>query len=112
MDTAHRMWTQVGKRYALVYGVWQPIYNAEKTNSCESRVSKVQATRQDGERAHVIGRRNGDAVLKWMPAHVQNLLVEINLVRVRLLAHPLALGARRAAGPGTTLLAAVRCRAR
>lgn len=37
---------------------------------------------------NIICSRNRYAVFKRMPAHVQNLLVEINLVRVRLFLHP------------------------
>jgi hypothetical protein len=40
---------------------------------------------------YIIGRRNSNAVLERMPAHVQNLFVEVDLVRVRLLPHTLAL---------------------
>lgn len=55
---------------------------------------------------HVVRGRNGNAVLEWMPAHMQNLLVEVNLVRIRLLTHPLACS-RRAARTRPVLLTAI-----
>lgn len=53
--------------------------------------------------AHVVGRSNGNAILIGMPAHVQDLLIEIDLLRVRLLLHATARPSR-AAGPGVALL--------
>ena len=38
---------------------------------------------------HIVRRRNRYAVLLWMPAHVKNLLVKVNLVRIGLLPHSL-----------------------
>ena len=38
---------------------------------------------------YIIRRSDGNAVFLWMPAHVQDLLVEVDLVRIGLLTHPL-----------------------
>jgi len=52
------------------------------------------------ESAYIVGRSNRDTILKRMPAHVQNLLVKVDLVGVGLLAHPRALSGRcRASSP-------------
>lgn len=37
--------------------------------------------------SHVVCSRDGDTVLEWMPAHMQDLLVEVDLIGVRLLPH-------------------------
>jgi len=52
--------------------------------------AKVGSHLQCGKYEEVVGRRNGYAVFKRMPAHVQNLLVEVNLICISLLAHPLS----------------------
>lgn len=52
---------------------------------------------------YIISCGDGDAVLEGVPAHVKNLLVEVNLVGVRLLPHSLAL-ATRTVGPRVVLL--------
>ena len=44
---------------------------------------------------YVVRRGDSNAILERVPAHMQNLLVEIDLIGVRLLAHPLPLS-----GPG------------
>ena len=51
---------------------------------------------------HVVRSSNGDAVLMGMPAHMQNLLVEVDLVSVGLLAHALGATSWRA-GPAALL---------
>ena len=56
---------------------------------------------------NIISSRNRYAVFKRMPAHVQNLLVKINLVRVRFFLHPSPLtscSCRWAASSRVTLL--------
>lgn len=53
-------------------------------------------------KTHVVRSSNGDAVLMGMPAHMQNLLVEVNLIGVGLLAHALRATGWRA-GPATLL---------
>lgn len=40
---------------------------------------------------HIVRSRNCNTILKWMPTHVENLLVEVDLIRVRLFPHPSAL---------------------
>lgn len=40
-------------------------------------------------KTHVVRSSNGDAVLMGMPAHMQNLLVKVNLIGVGLFAHAL-----------------------
>jgi len=55
---------------------------------------------------YVVRSGNGNAVLEGVPAHVQNLLVEVDLIGIRLLLHATA-GASRAAGPRSGLLAAL-----
>ena len=57
---------------------------------------------QPGESTYVVRGRNGNAILEGMPAHVQDLLVEVDLIRIGLLLHP-ATRASRAAGPGAGL---------
>ena len=42
-------------------------------------------------KTHVVRSSNSDAVLMGMPAHMQDLLVEVNLIRVRLFLHPATL---------------------
>lgn len=59
-----------------------------------------RASRQD---THIVSRSNGNAILERMPAHVQYLLVKIDCVGIRLLAHPAAL-ACRAVGSAVALL--------
>lgn len=54
------------------------------------------------EKTHIIRSSNGDAVLMRVPAHMQNLLVKVDLVGVGLLAHALGTASRRA-GPATLL---------
>src|SRR5262245_58894527 len=84
------------------------LYSAEKTKSCGACQLPIGLLRQEpGGVTHVVGCRDGNAVLEWVPAHVQDLLVEIDLVGICLLAHPLSLARRRAACAGTALLASV-----
>ena len=45
---------------------------------------------------HVVRSSNGDAVLMGMPAHMQNLLVKVDLIGVGLLAHALSATSWRA----------------
>lgn len=47
-----------------------------------------------GHYAYIVGGRDRDTILERMPAHVQDLFVEINLIRIRLLPHPAALSCR------------------
>lgn len=54
-------------------------------------------------KTYIVCRRNCNAVFEWMPAHVQDLLVEVDLIRIGLLLHATA-GAGRAAGSRTSLL--------
>ena len=54
-------------------------------------------------KTHVVRSSNSDAVLMGMPAHMQDLLVEVDLIGVGLLAH--ALGATSWRARPTTLLA-------
>lgn len=42
-----------------------------------------------GIKTHIIRRSNRNTIFLRMPTHMQNLLVEINLIRIRLLPHPL-----------------------
>lgn len=65
------------------------VYSAEKTKSC----LRISHSPEDQTHAatYVVRSRNGDAVLERMPAHMQDLLVEINCIRIRLLAHPRSL---------------------
>ena len=51
---------------------------------------------------HIVRRRDSDAVLLWMPRHVQDLLVKVNLVRIGFLAHPLR-SSNRTARSGSLL---------
>lgn len=62
--------------------------------------------------SYIVRGGNRNAVLEWMPAHVQDLLVEVDLVRVRLLAHSLALSWRSGTACPRAPLLAVRSRAR
>lgn len=64
----------------------------EHEELCEDGQSQ-SSTNTQGQNTHVVRRRNGYAVLLRMPAHVQNLLVEVDLIGVGLFAHAL-----RAAG--------------
>jgi hypothetical protein len=60
------------------------------------------------DESYVVGSRYSYAVLERMPAHVQYLLVKVNLVCIRLFSHPLAStnGTRSwAASSGSSLLA-------
>ena len=43
---------------------------------------------------YVVSGRNCNAVLEWMPAHVQDLFIEIDLIRVCFFFHPSTLTAR------------------
>ena len=47
-------------------------------------------------KTHVVRSSNGDAVLMGMPAHMQNLLVEVDLIGVGLLTHALGTASWRA----------------
>lgn len=62
--------------------------------------------------SYIIRRGDRNAVLEGVPTHVQDLLVEVDLVRIRLLAHPLALAWRSWAARPRAALLAVRSRAR
>lgn len=63
-------------------------YNAEKTNSCvRIRVSIMAAYYRKAGKTYVICSSNGNAILIRMPAHVQDLLVKVDLIRVGLLLH-------------------------
>lgn len=53
--------------------------------------------RRGGTKAHIVGRGNGNAVFEWMPAHVQDLLVEVDLIGIGLFLHAAA-GPSRATG--------------
>lgn len=55
------------------------------------------------EGTYVVGGRNGNTIFIRMPAHVQDLLVEVDLVRIGLLLHAAA-GAGRAARARAVLL--------
>ena len=55
-----------------------------------------------GVETHVVGRRNGNAVFLRVPAHVEDLLVKIDLIRIGLLAHALR-AAHGAVGAATFL---------
>ena len=61
---------------------------------------------QEGEEgAYVVRRRNSNTILLRMPAHMQDLLVKINLVRIGLLPHTLGATSRGGAVRPTALLA-------
>src|ERR1700712_3689004 len=64
---------------------------------------------------YIVGCSNSNAIFERMPAHVQNLLVEINLICIGLLSHSTALArctSCRTSGSGSTLLSTIRgCRA-
>ncbi len=62
--------------------------------------------------SYVIRRGDRNAVLERVPTHVQDLLVEVDLIRIRLLAHPLALAWRSWAARPRAAFLAVRSRAR
>src|SRR2546423_5534381 len=44
-------------------------------------------TVQKGRQTYVIRGSNCYAILEWMPAHMQDLLVEVDLIRIGLLPH-------------------------
>jgi hypothetical protein len=97
------------------------ISNRERTTFTMPRRRRAgSSVRKAGQRnqaidTHVVGRSDCDAVFKWMPAHMQNLLVEVDLVCVRLLAHSLSgthCASRWAVGSATRLLVARRTRRR
>lgn len=74
-----------------------------KDKELERVASVVFPKRPSSQDTHIVSRSNGNAILKGMPAHVQYLLVEINCIRVRLLAHSASL-ASRAVGSAVALL--------
>lgn len=55
--------------------------------------------KREDARTYVVGRSNSNAVLKRMPAHMQDFFVEVDLICVCLLSHP------------STLTTCTRCRA-
>src|SRR5690554_4964413 len=75
----------------------------------EKRVSKGDEYRIGQGKTHVIGSGDGDGILEWMPAHMQDLLVEVDLVRVRLLPHPCTGSGSRRPCPAALLLAVDGC---
>ena len=66
-------------------------------SSCQGKESPT------GSVTYVVRGRNRNTVLKGMPAHVQDLLVEVDLVGIGLLLHPTA-RTRGAARPRASLL--------
>lgn len=73
-------------------------------------MSVNQVGRGWGE-TYVVSRRNGDTIFEWMPAHVKNLLVEIDLISISLFPHPTTLASASpswAASSRATLLSPVR----
>lgn len=75
---------------------------SKESSSCHAR------NRSKGAKGvgctHIISSSNSNAILLRMPAHVQNLLVEINLIGIRLLTHPLGTTSG-AIGPASLLAA-------
>lgn len=56
---------------------------------------------------YIVGCRNCNAILERVPAHVQNLLVKINLIGIGLLSHP-PTDTCRTPGSRSTLFARIR----
>ena len=61
--------------------------------------------------AYVVSSGNSDTVLERMPAHMQYLLVEVDLIRIRLLAHSCSLPSSWRPGSTGTLPGAIGTRA-
>jgi hypothetical protein len=81
------------------------LYSAEKTKSCKVLVHSFIAVTSS---TYVVSSCDRNTVLEWMPAHVENLLVEVDLVGIGLFPHALTLPNRpssRATGSRTALLA-------
>lgn len=68
------------------------LQGSKKVSPSDSRLSGV-AGGAEMENTDVVGGGNCNAILKGMPAHVQDLLVEVDLVGVGFLLHS-------ASGPG------------
>jgi len=83
---------------------------AEKTKSC-IHVSKRSQIVVLCWWTYVVSSGNSDTVLKGVPAHMQYLLVEIDLICIRLLPHSGPLSSSRRTSSTGALLCAVRTRA-
>lgn len=79
------------------------ILECRKDKELQRVVSVVFPKRRSSQDTHIVGCSNSNAILKGMPAHVQYLLVEIDCIGIRLLAHSASL-TRRAVGPAVALL--------
>ena len=58
---------------------------------------------------YIIRSRNGNTILKWMPAHMQYLLVEIDLIGISLLSHSCTLTDTSSWAPGSGATLFTRC---
>lgn len=63
----------------------------------------------DGNKTYVVRSGNSDTVLEWMPAHMKDLLVEIDLICIGLLPHTCTL-TRRTSSPTSSFLCTIRAR--